>query len=248
LVNFRASFYEEGYALTDYVIEKFDLKKVAILYEDDAFGKGALGAAREIKEKFGIKDSDWLEVPYDRNVTKFDEQIENIFTFDPQAIGFFSTATSAREFFRQAEIAKIQQKKLFGISDLSEKDFLDFIKVRDLHFIISSVVPSPEKSSLQIVKDFRKDVENSKGVLKVESFCLEGYLAASLFIRILKKVEPPLTSAKVMEEIEKLKDYDFGGINLTFYPEIRGLLKTVWLNMGDGGDWIAKSIENVKKF
>jgi len=248
LIHLRASYYDEGYVLTKYVIEKLNAKNIAFFYQNDASGLDILRGARDALKEKGIKDG--LEVPYERNDVDFSAAVKKIKGANIDAIGFFSTSTAAEALIRQLGLEEVKRKKLFGISDLSISDFKNFIKDRQLHFIIAHVVPCPEKRAankkkeLAIIKQFQDDVEKSEGRLLLDCQCLEAYLAASLFVKVLKQIKGDITFNKIIEKFEAMKEYNFGGLPLNFDPETRQLLHNLWLDTGKE-EWI--KVETNKK-
>ena len=60
-------------------------------------------------------------------------------------------------------------------------------------------------------------------------FSLEGYITASIFIDILKKIQGDITIDKIINQIEKIKDYNFKGFPLNFDQKTRELAKKIWI-------------------
>jgi hypothetical protein len=70
--------------------------------------------------------------------------------------------------------------------------------------------------------------------LPIHFSSLEGYIAASIFIDLLKKIDGEITKEKIIEQAEKIKKYDFKGLSLNFNPKNRNLFGCVFLDTGEG--------------
>lgn len=238
LVNLRGSYADEVRVLIDHLITKTIAKKFLFFYQDDSYGITPLEVAHEELKKRGI--TDWVDVPYQRNSIDFKAQALKIRQAMPDAIGLFSTANATREVLREIGLQFLINKQLFGISFLGEEPFRQYLKEVGLSVLFGAVVPNPRTSDLPIVKEYRKAMDEYHYAYDV--FSLEAYIATSILIDALEKIEGPITREKIMHQIELIKNYDFKGLHLSFNPLHRDLLNTVWIETGDNSEWIEKEI------
>lgn len=227
IIHLRASYADEAAALIDYMVTEYEMHNFAFFYQNDAYGKGPLEAAHKQLLKHGIKE--WTDVSYSRSDYDFKNAIDKLLKAQPEAIGFFSSADSTKAFIRQLDITPLIGKKLFGISFLGESFFRDFLNNHGLEFMFSQVVPDPQTSELEIVKEYRAEMDRVKHGYDPSS--LEAFIGMSLLIDIMKKTEPN-TSQELLKNLESIHDYNFKGIELTFNPQTRDLAKYVWLEVG----------------
>jgi ABC-type branched-subunit amino acid transport system substrate-binding protein len=228
VINLKASYREQTYALIPQLVEQRFVKRFAFLYQDDAFGLSAMEAAREILPAYGIKE--WTEIPYVRNVTDMKIACEKLKQVQPEALGFFATATASIELLKELGIEVAVHMKLFGIDTLTENLFTRFAIKNGIHPLLSHSVPDPDNSMLPIVQEYRKAME-SAGKLTGD-FSLEGYISARLFIHAMQTMKGPINPTTVREFFEQIKHYDFKGLQLDFDPVTRSLCHDVWV--GDG--------------
>ena len=119
--------------------------------------------------------------------------------------------------------------KLFGISSITTVK--EIARKRNIPYVCTQFVPDPIKNTdLEIVRLAQKDI-NQKGYV-LNSMSIEGYIAAAIFVDLLKKIEGDITKEKIIEQAEKLKNYDFMGLKLDFDPQTRSISKGVWINPG----------------
>lgn len=240
LVHFRGTYEDEVRALVDYIYTEGAARKFAFFYQDDAYGKGPLEAAHQELKKKGI--TEWTDVPYQRNSVNFTKQANMIRDAQPEAIGLFATAQAAREVIRQIGIDFLTNKQLFGISFLGEESFRRYVKKHGLNVLFGAVVPNPKTSDLQIVKEYRAEMDKNGDPYDV--FSLEGYIATSILLDAIKHIEPPVTKDKILKKLESYKEYKFKGLTLTFNPQRRDLARYIWLESGENKEWVQKDIKS----
>ncbi len=105
---------------------------------------------------------------------------------------------------------------------------------------IGQVVPDPKTSMLPIVKEYREEIK--KQGLKPNVFALESYITSSITFRAIKRVEGPLTMDKLIEQFEKMHNFDYKGIILNFNPKTRSLAHQYWINTGEG-PWVEQLVK-----
>ena len=94
-----------------------------------------------------------------------------------------------------------------------------------------AVVPDPNTSELQIAKEYVQAM-NERGLASGLN-SLEGYIAAELLIDAIKHINLPYTKEKIIGYFEKMKNYKFKGLTLTFNTQKRDLSQPVWLRTID---------------
>jgi ABC-type branched-subunit amino acid transport system substrate-binding protein len=241
IVNWRTDYPREVTALINHIMEESKTHKFAFFYQDDAYGRGAAEAARATLKSKGI--TEWLDVPYTRASTDFQEHAHKIRTYQPSAIGLFSTSQATQELIRELGITALNNILLFAISFLGEKSFRQFIKSQGISVLFAAVVPNPNISELEIVKEYRAAMDNHRYYYDV--FSLEAYIACSIMSDMLKKIDEPFTKDKLLAQLESLNNYHYKGLILTFNPEQRSLSQPVWIELGDKTEWIKYSNQPV---
>lgn len=233
LVHWRASYQQEGKELTHYVQETYQAFKFVFIYQDDSFGKGALQGALEALEN--IKDTQIIKIPYAQFSLDIADLIKAVKEHNPRAIGFFSTPLVALEFLRKAPADLLTNKKLFGLSDLSEDFFLKAIAQQRLSFVIAQVVPPLKTVNWPLLKEYQNLLTHAGHYST--AFTLEGFISASLMVDILQKIDGEITDEKINTVLETMKNYDYQGMKLNFNPQTRELTRYLWLYL-DKDKWI----------
>ena len=233
-IYFRPSFMQEGFVEASYVAEKIEPKKVVLFYQDDAFGRALEIGAKEALENAKILVT---SIPYKRNDTNFDSAVSQIKQLAPDCIGLLTTEQAAKIFLQQLSDVLTRKIQFFGSSDLGQAMIRNYMHHNQIKCIVSNVVPNPFTSQLPIVQEFRKDME--KAHISIDAIALETYIGVRLLIEVLKQIEGPVNKESIRKALEKIKNYDFKGLQLNFDPETRQLSNTIWIDPGEG-EWIVE--------
>jgi|GEM_PF-713269 len=234
VVNLRASSADEVKALISYMVNVAKVKKIGFFFQDDAYGQGPLKIASEELKKHGFDK--WVEIPYARGTTDFSKQVSMIRGSGIEALGLFSVSAQTREFIYQLDISSLVGIQLFSLSYVVDTNFMEFIKKNGLKVISAQTLPDPERSQVEIVKEYREAMDKEK--IPYSPFSLEGYISTRLFGDIANKIEAPVTKEKLIEYVPTIKNYEWKGLVLNFNPETHELTNNVWINPGDGTPWI----------
>ncbi len=238
IIHWRTSYAQEVRTLIKYMISQHETKKFAFFYQDDAYGQGALTAAREILKELGI--SQWTEVPYNRTSTDFSRQIDLIKKGQPDAVGLFSTGLATEALMRALSLDMLISTKFFGISFVGDNVFRKFIKNLGVNIIFSQVVPNPTNSTLPIVQAFRNLMDLGNNPYDI--FSLESYIGTNLYLEALKVIKGPVTGEKIIEHFQTFKDVKYKGIHMNFNPNTRTLSNRVWIEINEN-EWLEQEVE-----
>lgn len=233
IIHFRASYTQEAKTTINYLINKQGAKNFAFFYQNDSFGTPIAKVAHEELKKAGI--SNWLDLPHIKTQSDFTNIIQQIKEKGPDAIALFSTNYATLEFIEQLGPEFFSGRTLFGVSLIFSDPFCKFLEDRGIKFLRTSIVPDPMDSEIEIVKEFRNNME-LRG-LNANQNSLEGYISSSLIVDAINKVIPPVSAKKIMEHFENMKDYELKGLKMTFNPEERSLSQPMWIKDPEKG-WI----------
>jgi branched-chain amino acid transport system substrate-binding protein len=218
LFHMRAGYVEE----TDKLVEQakvFGIKKIAVAYQDNAFGKAGLGAAERAIGKHGMElvaatpiNVDSMNVPDAVNqISKAKPQGVVVITAGKSSVDFIST-------YRQRDPTAWH----FALSIVSSKELAKALGDQSRGIVVSQVVPYPWKDDIRVVREYQ-DLMQKAGKNK-ESYSyasLEGFISAKLFVEAIKRVGKDLTREKLIAVLESTGDVDAGGFRVKFTPENR---------------------------
>jgi len=209
---------EEAQVILNYGLNILAIRKFAIFYEDSLISRSLLKAAQPILVKRGLKEnSDYIVTSYVPNTNDVKQAVDAISKFKPEALFLFSNPISTVSLLRQLDITGL---KFLGTSFVEGDILYSSVKAKGLKIFVSRAVQSglPRFSKMKLQEDY---LAAAKKVQKIDSSPLfGGYLAASLFIEILKKIDGPVTKESILKQIKNDKKYNVKGCDLYLDPSL----------------------------
>jgi ABC-type branched-subunit amino acid transport system substrate-binding protein len=208
----RASYLAE----TDKMVEQLKstgVKSIAVVYQDDPFGKAGLKSAQGAFERQGVKPA--IEAPID--MSKLDAlgpTAAKVAQSQPGAI-ILITAGKASTAFIRAYLKTGTRPQFFGVSVLSAKALLADLGPDAHGIVIAQVVPSPLRTSYGISKEFLAAAKKADSK-DITYNSLEGYLTAKVFVEALRRAGKEVTREKLIAALESLNNYDLGGFVIDY--------------------------------
>lgn len=187
------------------------IKKIAVMYQDDAFGKEGLDAFNASLQKRGVAAAAIASVP--RGTVDVAKAVETIAAAQPQAVVLIGQAKPNAAF-----INAIRQKGAlpqFFVLSISSGIHAE-LKAAAAGVMVSQVVPYPfTELGNASVREYQNVIaQTADKTLSYNS--MEGFLNAKLVTRALQKATPPLTRAKVISALETFTNEDLGGFAVTY--------------------------------
>lgn len=212
VVNLRASYDQETEAWIAYLVDSHKIDKIAIFYQDDAFGQAGLNGVKKALDKRG--KTLVAEASFQRNTNDVMPALAKIQAASPQAVVMVGPYGPCATFIKAANAANLRALYM-NISFVGSEALVEELRGKTDGVIVSQVVPLPWDKSLQVVREYQMALA---GKSRPGFVSLEGYLAGRMFIAALTKAGPEPTRAKLMEAFASMKDFDLGGFRLNFGP------------------------------
>lgn len=238
IAHIAASYADGVTEMVNHVIDEHATTHFAFFYQNDDYGIGPVTAAHNALKARGI--TKWINIPYTRGQINFSKEAELLKQAQVGAIGFFSTSHATQEFIRQVQLESINNKALFGAFLLGDASFKNFVSTHGLSIMLGSRVPNPYISTFPVIQEYR-DVFK-KHYYPYSVFSLEAYIATRLTITLLNSLKGEITKDSLMDAIEALKDFEFGGFTYTFDPQSRSVARRIWLTTDDKHPWMERQI------
>ncbi|TCV86353.1 ABC transporter substrate-binding protein [Sulfurirhabdus autotrophica] len=211
--NVRASYYDETEKIVNH-LTKLGLTKIAIFYQNDAYGQAGLaGVERALKKRnMSLAGSGTVE----RNSVNVTAAVKSISAAKPQAIIMISVYKSETEFVKQMKAA-IGYTQYYTISFVGSRSLARELGPDAAGVSISQVVPMPFDEKVLVVKEYHKIMKKFAPQSPIGFTSLEGFIAANAFVEGLKRAGSNLTRERLVEALEKM-DTDIGGFRVRFSP------------------------------
>lgn len=218
IFTLRSSYRQEAKAATRYAVNKLDLKKISIFYQDDSYGdagrEGVVGTLADL----GLKP--YGAASYSRSTSDVNPAVAKLVADKPEAIYVQANPNEALDF-----VKKIRAKGYTGyfiFPSIVGGFFLkEELKNEASKMIVSEVMPLATDTSIPIVAQYQK-VMAAKGFSSFSSvraqYALEGYCSAALFTAILVKAGAKATGEQLVAELQGLKGFNLKGLEVSFSP------------------------------
>jgi branched-chain amino acid transport system substrate-binding protein len=187
------------------------IKKIAAVYQDDAFGKEGLDALNVALKKRGSTPAAVAPVP--RGTSDVAKAIEVIVAAQPQAVMMIGQAKPGAALIKGLR-AKGIRPQFFVLSVAS--GLHAELKEPAAGVIVSQVVPYPfTELGTPVVREYQNIISKTSDT-KFSYNSMEGFLNAKLVVRALQKVSGPVTRAKIIGALQTFANEDLGGFPLTY--------------------------------
>lgn len=214
VVNVRASYFEETEAWIEHLTKDLGITKIAILYQDDAFGLAGLDGVQRALAKRNM--SLVASGSFKRNTTAVKTALLDIIKGNPEAVVTVGPYKPVAEFIKLAHQLKMNAV-FMAISFVGSDSLAKELGSDGAGVIISQVVPFPWDTSLPLVASYQEALIADDGGAKPGFVSLEGYLVGRLVVEALKRVDGEPTREKLLNAIYGAP-FDLGGVTLRYEP------------------------------
>jgi branched-chain amino acid transport system substrate-binding protein len=228
VINIRGSYDAETEAWLKHLTEDLNIRKIAIFYQDDAFGRAGLSGVQKAMDKRGMKLL--AEGTYERNTVAVKTALLTLKRAEPEAVVMVGPYKPCAEFIKLAR--KIEFNPVFvNISFVGASALAKELGPDGSGVIVSQVVPFPWDGSLKAVADYQAAIKAADPKAEPEFVSLEGYLVGRLAIAALQKTGRNLTRESLLRTIKQTGSFDIGGLTMTYGPEDNEGLDKVFMTV-----------------
>ncbi|WGW03596.1 ABC transporter substrate-binding protein [Tropicibacter oceani] len=215
IYNVRASYFAETEAWIAYLVDELGMKSIALLYQDDGFGRVGLAGVTEALTKRGMTLS--AEGTYTRNTVAVKKALLEIRKAEPDAVVMVGAYKPVAEFIRLSRKLKFDPT-FVNISFVGSDALASELGDDGEGVIISQVVPFPWDETRPVVAQYHAALKAVDAAAEPGFVTLEGYLTGRLVIRALEDAGQALTRDSFLAALAALRDVDFGGVVMRFGP------------------------------
>jgi len=233
VVNIRASYSAEAEAWVKHLTEDRHIKRIAIFYQDDSYGRDGLAGVKLALEKRGMELA--AEATYERNTRAVGMAMRVLKRVEPEAVVMIGTYAPCAEFIKLAHQSGFYpifvNVSFVGADALAQELGPDGDGV-----IVSQVVPFPWDTSVKVVADYQAAEKAIDPSLPPDFVSLEGYICGRLAAAALDMAGPNPTRAGLLRVINEVGRFDISGDHLAVGQKMRDASARVFLTLiqGDG--------------
>ena len=223
VINLRASYNDETEEMIERLTEDLDISRIAVLYQDDSFGRAGLDGV-----VMALERRDMAVVGtgiYARNTTAVKAALLDIRESNPQAIIVIGTPAPVATLVKWTRLIETgDEKALVMTTSFAGSNALpEQLGSGGSGVFVTQVVPAPTHSSIPVVAEYRQALDSlpmdpNVAVARPEPdpVSLEGYLAGRLAIEALRRCGDDVTRRCFMDAIINGDPIDIGGFRLEY--------------------------------
>jgi branched-chain amino acid transport system substrate-binding protein len=213
VVNIRASYRQETEAWIEHLTTDLGLSRIAILYQDDSFGRAGLEGVKLALEKRGLALV--AEGTYMRGTTAVKRALLAIRKGHPQAVVMVGAYKPCAEFIKLARMIKLDA--LFvNISFVGSEALAEELGQDGEGVVVTQVVPLPDDVNIPLVARYQRALKALNADVKPSFVSLEGYVVGRLVVEALNKLGNSVTRAGLLSTIRDVGVFDLDGITLSY--------------------------------
>jgi branched-chain amino acid transport system substrate-binding protein len=192
------------------------LTRIAVMYQDDGFGKAGLLGVQTALAKRQLKLA--AAAGYERNTDKVEDAVKAIKASDAQAVIMISINKPTAAFVKLYRESG-GGAQLYNISVVDPAEIVRLGGLKNAHGLgISQVVPYPFMPSLPVVREYQTLLKKHAPDEVPNYTSFEEFLGAKVLVEGLRRAGPVPTRAKVLKALESIGNFDLGGTTVNYSP------------------------------
>ena len=212
VLNIRASYPDEAQKLVQH-LATLGIKKIAIAYQNNAFGKEVYEGAKLAFQTYKLPEGPAVTVESDGSDAQ--AAATKLVAEKPEAV-IVALAGKSTIGFIKAVRKQERGLSLYALSIIGSAATLKAMGDDGVGVAISQVVPSPGDRSSGVARDFDKAWSAADVKLEPSHLALEGYINARVFVEVLRRAGRNPTRAGFIDAAWSLKRLDLGGFDAHF--------------------------------
>ena len=206
IINVRASYYDETREQVDKLWEA-NIRKIAVLYQDDPFGKAVLDGVKLALQKHGATPAGLGT--FMRNSVDITEGLKEVMAAHPQAVIIAVPYAPAAAIVKQAHMDGWRPQFL-TVSFVGTEEFIKEAGSDAEGTIITQVMPPYDRLEYPTVAKYRECLAKYSPGEAPTFVSLEGFVDAMVLVEGLKRAGKDLTREKFIAGIESIHEMNAG--------------------------------------
>ena len=224
IINLRASYYQETAEMVERLREDLGIRRIAVVYQDDSYGRAGYNGVLAALEKEENRDVELVSIGlYTRNTTAVRRAVLDINQGNPEAviiIGAYKPVAALIAWARQSGLDAVFMTVSFVGSNALAEEFKT-LGSDGAGVFVTQVVPFPTGDAYPVGAKYRRALTayaesvGESGV-KPGFVSFEGYLAGRLAIYGVEKCGPQVDRNCFMDALLSSEDFEIDGFPLGY--------------------------------
>lgn len=234
VVNIRASYPDEAEHLVRH-LHTTGIRNIAVVYQNNSFGREILQGAIESMEKRGLKAS-WT-ASIEPDASNAEDVAKKAIAAKPEALLLAIAGKSTIAVIKTVNAAR-SGIQLYALSVLATAANLRALEGYGRGVVVTQVVPFPS-STLPIARSYREAMR-AAGNADLNHLSFEGFLNARVLVEALRQAGRNVTRQSFLAAVGAMKQLDLGGLSLWFGNGAASASRFVELTMIDSSGRLIK--------
>jgi branched-chain amino acid transport system substrate-binding protein len=210
--HIRASYFDETALIVKQLLS-IGLTKIAVFYQDDAYGQAGLAGVNRAMKAANLAPVATGTV--ERNTVNVAQAVKSITAAMPEAVVQISAYKSSAAFIREARKAGYGGT-FYNVSFVGTQALADELGREARGIMISQVMPSPFSSTAALSREYLAAVAKAGGDATPNYSSMEGYVAAKVFAEGLKRAGRNPNRDSFITAMESIQNVNLGGFPVNF--------------------------------
>lgn len=230
IFNVRGSYDDETEQIVHHLTEDLGITRIAVFYQNDAFGNVGLSGVTKALEKRGLTVAG--QGTYERNTTAVNAGLASIIAAQPEAVVMVGAYAPLAAFVTEARAGGLDA--IFStISFTGTEAFIGAAGAAAEGVVISQVVPSPTATDMPVVAAAAAALAG-QGHEAMTFGQLEGYVTARVLLAGLEAMGPQASRAGLISALEGIAGHDLGGLTIGYSADDHQAIDTVYMTQVSG--------------
>jgi branched-chain amino acid transport system substrate-binding protein len=228
--HLRASYAQEVEKMIEHV-STVGIKRVAVFYDDDAFGQDVKKAAEAALARRGMKAVAFGRV--ERGSTDVGPAVAMVSAAQPQVVICGSFGKSLVEFIQGMKKTQANPQ-FYALSFFTAGASIKQLGADARGIAVTQVMPKPWGANMALVREYQAAMAKHAPEAKISYISLEGFITGKLLVEGLRRAGKDLSREKFARALESMHNVDLGGIPISYSPRDHSGLKRVEITIIDG--------------
>jgi branched-chain amino acid transport system substrate-binding protein len=217
-VHVRASYFDETAAIVKQAAA-IGIKKIAVFYQNDAYGKAGLEGVQRALKELNLQPAGLGTV--ERNSVDVKKAVTDIMAQQPEAIVQIGAYKGCAAFIREARKAGFGGT-FYNVSFVGTQALSTELGKDARGVVVSQVMPFPFAANTTLVSEYQSAVQAVAATnkeLTVNYSSMEGFVAAKVFIEALRRAGRNPSREAFLNAVDGMQNVLIGGFAVDFGPK-----------------------------
>jgi branched-chain amino acid transport system substrate-binding protein len=211
--NVRATYQREAEKAIAH-LHTMGISRIAVVHADDSFGLDGLEGANKGFKKAGFQPVAVIKA--DRQKPDFKTIVPAITAKESQAILWIASGNAVAEGVKALRAAK-SAAQVVTLSNNASGGFIKSLGEHSRGVVVTQVFPYERSYAYGFIKEAMAHAKEKK--VELSPAMLEGYTAAKVLVEGLRRAGPNPTRAKLIAALEGIRNFDLGGLEVSYGPD-----------------------------